>query len=140
MVPRQCEVCQDRLYKYKCPSCLMPYCSLECFKRHKENCCSMSSSPQEETISLMLPNRSFVVDETSWILGSEQLKCIAESISIQDALKDKELQKLIQKIDSSSEPEEELDKAKERDGFSSLQRRFYQLLVQKSKAFEFMIY
>ncbi|KAG0477229.1 hypothetical protein HPP92_014070 [Vanilla planifolia] len=133
MVPRQCEVCQDRLYKYKCPSCLMPYCSLECFKRHKENCCSMSSSPQEETISLMLPNRSFVVDETSWILGSEQLKCIAESIGIQDALKDKELQKLIQKIDSSSEPEEELDKAKERDGFLQFTEKILSIISSKEQ-------
>ncbi|OVA12945.1 zinc finger protein [Macleaya cordata] len=33
--PRHCEVCKDAPSKYKCPSCLAPYCSLLCYKKHK---------------------------------------------------------------------------------------------------------
>ncbi|KAL4375933.1 hypothetical protein GQ457_02G016320 [Hibiscus cannabinus] len=32
---RQCQVCNQAQSKYKCPSCLVPYCSLACFKTHK---------------------------------------------------------------------------------------------------------
>ncbi|XP_058105426.1 uncharacterized protein LOC131248919 isoform X3 [Magnolia sinica] len=40
MGPRQCEVCKEAQSKYKCPSCLIPYCSLPCFKKHKEIPCA----------------------------------------------------------------------------------------------------
>nr|VDD48637.1 unnamed protein product [Brassica oleracea] len=38
MCPRAaptCEICEKVVSKYKCPSCLVPYCSLVCFKKHK---------------------------------------------------------------------------------------------------------
>ncbi|CAG7886830.1 unnamed protein product [Brassica rapa] len=38
MCPRAaptCEICEKVVSKYKCPSCLVPYCSLGCFKKHK---------------------------------------------------------------------------------------------------------
>mmetsp|Transcript_17610 Transcript_17610/g.31017 ORF Transcript_17610/g.31017 Transcript_17610/m.31017 type:complete len:154 (+) Transcript_17610:45-506(+) len=31
-----CEVCQKEPSKYKCPKCMTPYCSLPCFKKHKD--------------------------------------------------------------------------------------------------------
>ncbi|CAN7070512.1 unnamed protein product [Brassica oleracea var. botrytis] len=40
MCPRAaptCEICEKVVSKYKCPSCLVPYCSLVCFKKHKGN-------------------------------------------------------------------------------------------------------
>eukprot|EP01083_Nonionella_stella_P086581 240631_1 len=33
-----CEVCLENVHKYKCPACRCPYCSLACYKRHKEAC------------------------------------------------------------------------------------------------------
>ncbi|RVW79748.1 hypothetical protein CK203_058226 [Vitis vinifera] len=35
MSRRECKVCNEAASKYKCPSCLIPYCSLVCFKKHK---------------------------------------------------------------------------------------------------------
>nr|GMD69104.1 zinc finger HIT domain-containing protein 3 [Ipomoea batatas] len=35
MGPKKCGVCEEAQSKYKCPSCLIPYCSLTCFKKHK---------------------------------------------------------------------------------------------------------
>ncbi|KAL0873047.1 hypothetical protein Bca101_022752 [Brassica carinata] len=46
MCPRAaptCEICEKVVSKYKCPSCLVPYCSLGCFKKHKGKLfCSIS--------------------------------------------------------------------------------------------------
>lgn len=34
-----CCVCNELTNKYKCPKCSSPYCSLICFKKHKEIPC-----------------------------------------------------------------------------------------------------
>ncbi|KAE8685060.1 HIT-type Zinc finger family protein [Hibiscus syriacus] len=46
---RQCQVCNQAQSKYKCPSCLVPYCSLACFKTHKETPCVKPESTQEKS-------------------------------------------------------------------------------------------
>ncbi|KAI8122562.1 Zinc finger HIT domain-containing protein 3 [Lucilia cuprina] len=33
----ECIVCQQITNKYKCPKCYEPYCSLVCYKQHKES-------------------------------------------------------------------------------------------------------
>ncbi|XP_021767445.1 zinc finger HIT domain-containing protein 3-like [Chenopodium quinoa] len=49
MGPQQCKVCNDAKSKYKCPACLVPYCSLACFKKHKETpCASVKSVVSDE--------------------------------------------------------------------------------------------
>ncbi|KAL0726766.1 hypothetical protein Bca4012_022859 [Brassica carinata] len=56
MCPRAaptCEICEKVVSKYKCPSCLVPYCSLGCFKKHKGKLfcltpCAKPSAPEEE--------------------------------------------------------------------------------------------
>ncbi|KAK3587624.1 hypothetical protein CHS0354_032832 [Potamilus streckersoni] len=35
----KCEVCREVLSKYKCPQCLVRYCSLGCYKDHKAKSC-----------------------------------------------------------------------------------------------------
>ena len=32
-----CEVCSKDEWKYKCPKCVIRYCSLDCFKSHECN-------------------------------------------------------------------------------------------------------
>lgn len=34
----KCLVCDENESKYKCPKCSIPYCSLVCYKKHKEEC------------------------------------------------------------------------------------------------------
>lgn len=85
---------------------------------------------------MVLPERSFEVDEATWILSSDQFQLIAESKSILDSLKDVELQKLVYKIDSSSNPEEELDKAMEVEGFLQFKENILSVVSPKEQAFE----
>ncbi|XP_074269444.1 uncharacterized protein LOC141592605 isoform X2 [Silene latifolia] len=44
MGPQQCLVCSEAKSKYKCPTCVIPYCSLACFKKHKETPCVKPNS------------------------------------------------------------------------------------------------
>uniref|UniRef100_A0A3Q2D040 Zinc finger HIT-type containing 3 n=1 Tax=Cyprinodon variegatus TaxID=28743 RepID=A0A3Q2D040_CYPVA len=33
-----CSVCSEQTPKYRCPSCRIRYCSLGCYKKHKDTC------------------------------------------------------------------------------------------------------
>ncbi|KAG6474955.1 hypothetical protein ZIOFF_064172 [Zingiber officinale] len=82
--PRNCEVCCIAQSKYKCPNCLAPYCSLACFKKHKEVPCQKPSPLVEEPPNLLRPQRPFEVGEPSWVVDREQLQLIAIKLSSSD--------------------------------------------------------
>ncbi|KAK4582673.1 hypothetical protein RGQ29_025748 [Quercus rubra] len=113
MGPRKCEVCNEALSKYKCPSCLVPYCSLVCFKKHKEIPCAKPVSSEEKSTPVpeSLVERPLTAEQPGDVLQKLQLEAIASSSEIRDALKDGNLQKLIYNIDGSPDAENELDKA-----------------------------
>ncbi|PIA36092.1 hypothetical protein AQUCO_03400178v1 [Aquilegia coerulea] len=117
VVRRVCEVCKEAESKYKCPSCLSPYCSLSCFKKHKELPCEKPIPSEETPCPTLPPNKVFQIADPSHLLQRSQLDSIALSTEIRDALKDRDLQNIINKIDSSADAARELDKAMELEGF-----------------------
>ncbi|GMH71048.1 hypothetical protein TrRE_jg4538, partial [Triparma retinervis] len=60
--PKLCFVCADpsNVVKYKCPSCLVPYCSLPCFKVHKgtPQCVAKSKPAVGKSLSGSFPQPS----------------------------------------------------------------------------------
>ncbi|KAG2716847.1 hypothetical protein I3843_03G148300 [Carya illinoinensis] len=112
MGPRQCRVCKEAQSKYKCPSCLAPYCSVVCFKKHKEIPCAKPVSSERSTLDPESHvERPLNVEEPDDVLQKLQLEAIASSGEIRDALKDENLQKIIRNIDCSPDAENELEKA-----------------------------
>ncbi|PUZ54140.1 hypothetical protein GQ55_5G106100 [Panicum hallii var. hallii] len=153
-----CSVCKEAPSKYKCPSCRTPYCSVTCFKKHKEESCQKtlvqdenSKSPLQEEVTrssglvedgtkcpndkdqhpslspnttcpakspnTVCPIKALEVEDPSWLVDNNRLRSLAEVKEIRDALRDPELQKMILKIDGSSEPEKELEKVMEGQAF-----------------------
>ncbi|KAK1560340.1 hypothetical protein Q3G72_025506 [Acer saccharum] len=98
---RQCQVCNEAQSKYKCPSCLSPYCSLLCFKKHKETPCAKPQEKEKSIVPELPVGKPLAADEPSEVLQKVQLESIASSSEIRDALKDESLQKLILEIDGS---------------------------------------
>ncbi|KAF9688464.1 hypothetical protein SADUNF_Sadunf02G0199800 [Salix dunnii] len=109
----KCQVCNEAESKYKCPSCRVPYCSLVCFTKHKETPCTIPVSVEEKPVAdlQVVERRPIRVDETGEVLLKLQLESIASSSEIRNDLMDESLQKLILKIDCSTDPESELDAA-----------------------------
>ena len=35
---QKCSFCNDKEVKYICPKCKIPYCSMDCYKKHNEKC------------------------------------------------------------------------------------------------------
>ncbi|XP_031371726.1 zinc finger HIT domain-containing protein 3-like [Punica granatum] len=116
---RQCQVCCQAPSKYKCPSCYLPYCSLACFKRHKEiPCAKPTPSVKKPMVDREEPKgRPLSVDDPSEVVLQEQLKSVAACSEIRNAVTNEDLQRLIRKIESSEDAESELDKAMEGDVF-----------------------
>ncbi|WJX18320.1 hypothetical protein P8452_08128 [Trifolium repens] len=133
MGPKQCQICLKAQSKYKCPKCYLLYCSLPCFKKHKELPCVNPTSSEAKTTVLesvvekpsvvnntvleALVDRPLAVDKNAEVLQQSQLEAIASSSEIRDALNDKTLQELIFRIDCSPNAENELDKAMAEDAF-----------------------
>ncbi|GAV03483.1 hypothetical protein RvY_13900 [Ramazzottius varieornatus] len=53
MAGAECTVCSGTGARYKCPRCLARYCSVACFKRHKEDLCE---HPAENGLSISPPS------------------------------------------------------------------------------------
>jgi len=116
---KQCEVCKDAESKYKCPSCLTPYCSLACYKKHKEIPCTkpdLNGSKSEVRVDEE-PATVAEDDESNHRLKRSQLEAVAASEEVLKMLRDRELQELISKIDSSSNSKAELERAMEGPAF-----------------------
>ncbi|KAL3858006.1 hypothetical protein ACJMK2_012624 [Sinanodonta woodiana] len=46
----KCEICKEMLSKYKCPQCLLRYCSLGCYKDHKAKSCQPIQKTDTQTL------------------------------------------------------------------------------------------
>ncbi|KAI4365730.1 hypothetical protein MLD38_021694 [Melastoma candidum] len=136
MGPQKCRVCDEALSKYKCPSCLAPYCSLGCFKRHKEVPCVKPLSPEKETslVTELPSDQPLRVDAPDCIIQQAQLESLASSSDIREALKDKGLRELIKKIDTSADAECELDKAMEMEDFHLFSEKILSAIAQDKEA------
>ncbi|KAF8813947.1 hypothetical protein BYT27DRAFT_7230873 [Phlegmacium glaucopus] len=50
--PPQCQICKEQTPKYTCAQCLIAYCSVNCYKNHKETTCNSqctTSKPVDDT-------------------------------------------------------------------------------------------
>ena len=37
-IPQKCSICSENEIKYICPKCKVPYCSMDCYKKHNKEC------------------------------------------------------------------------------------------------------
>lgn len=114
-----CEVCHNQPYKYKCPICKFKYCSVSCYKKHKESCqeqkqqsspasqselsaeCQQPSEQKQQQTSENIESISesyHLIQKTNGLLSQENLKKIENSPEINEVLKDERLQQLISRI------------------------------------------
>lgn len=116
----QCSVCQEAEPKYKCPKCRVTYCSISCYRKHKEENCvpSLSSNPIEQpktskyaTIGIVNGNpipirkreRSDFEDlDDDWKMNGEMIQKMQKSDWLRGELADSGLQHLIQRVVFSS--------------------------------------
>ena len=102
---KMCQVCDETAWKYKCPKCLVRYCSVDCFKQHqcKEKILPAPKTKKSGRISEQKP-LNIDPDDDSDVLKSEDLSRL-NCIDIKKILENPHLRNILMKIDSGKEPE-----------------------------------
>lgn len=127
-----CEVCQSTSHKYKCPSCNIKYCSLSCFKTHKDGSCERKASrikeeKQELERTTKAESNLKEVSETEEgeitcsstdeesedadRVGGHLLEKLGHSKDLLGMLHNKHLREMMKEIDSSQDPGQLLSRA-----------------------------
>eukprot|EP01134_Creolimax_fragrantissima_P005191 CFRG5191T1 len=74
-----CGVCNQSLSKYKCPKCEIRYCSIPCFKKHKETPC-VSDSVISDTSNTTTSTTERVDDNASSVPPTETLNALPSAL------------------------------------------------------------
>ena len=103
-----CAVCEIVEKKYKCPACLIFYCSITCFKTHKENTCiSVQPSGDDDdprsTNTNQFPEEEAFLFSTDNTVPLEKLKLLSQSDKLKSLLTNKHLRDFLMFLDSSDD-------------------------------------
>uniref|UniRef100_UPI00398EBEA4 zinc finger HIT domain-containing protein 3 isoform X2 n=1 Tax=Pristiophorus japonicus TaxID=55135 RepID=UPI00398EBEA4 len=143
-----CRVCEEQPPKYRCPRCGLRYCSVGCYKKHKDDC-----KPQESgsvsTISELSPALRGIAQQDSnghhWstddILGEdeesdrvplEKLKLL-ESEELKSLLCNPHLRRLLLTVDKAEDKESIMKTAMQEPIFVEFADRCLQIVEPPEK-------
>ncbi|CAN9501608.1 unnamed protein product [Ophioblennius macclurei] len=113
-----CNVCSEQTPKYRCPACKIRYCSLGCYKKHKDTCL-----PAEKPASLSveakdapntepwcvddLLNEDDIIDK----VPLQRLQSLGQSKELRDLLCNPHLRQLLRSIDSADSKDDAMKAA-----------------------------
>ncbi|CAG5135607.1 unnamed protein product, partial [Candidula unifasciata] len=119
-----CVVCSVQTTKYRCPQCLLRYCSLACCKTHKESCVKPTNDPKADvttqviTQAPQLKGQDFFSRERELLIQSkvnedeehdcvpdELLQQLEHSSELKEILGNPHLRALLENLVKSDKPE-----------------------------------
>ncbi|ELU04420.1 hypothetical protein CAPTEDRAFT_197103 [Capitella teleta] len=100
-----CRVCSIEPHKYKCPKCFLRYCSLACYKQHKENDCAVqddipSGNTQPKPEAAVAANDDLSED----CVKPELLERLGSSADLKALLTNPHLRNVLQEVDEAKDP------------------------------------
>ncbi|KPJ08544.1 Zinc finger HIT domain-containing protein 3 [Papilio machaon] len=90
--------------KYKCPTCRQPYCSVGCYKLHKENPCS-APTLVTELKNNVVHNAVEYEYPTEDTVPIEKLLLLEKSAEVKKCLENPYLREVLELLDKSSHPD-----------------------------------
>nr|XP_045222962.1 zinc finger HIT domain-containing protein 3-like [Macaca fascicularis] len=112
-----CVICLEKP-KYRCPACRVPYCSVACFRKHKEQC-NPEARPVEKKIRSALPTKTIKPlenkddddsiadflnsDEEEDRVSLQNLKNLRESATLRSLLLNPHLRQLMVNLDQGED-------------------------------------
>ncbi|KPI95614.1 Zinc finger HIT domain-containing protein 3 [Papilio xuthus] len=91
--------------KYKCPKCRQPYCSVGCYKIHKENPCS-APTPVTEPKSNVVHNTVEYEYPTEDTVPIEKLQLLEQSSEVKKCLENPYVREMLELLDKSAYPDD----------------------------------
>ncbi|XP_078122495.1 zinc finger HIT domain-containing protein 3 [Sander vitreus] len=114
-----CSVCSEHTPKYRCPACKIRYCSLGCYKRHKDTCLPVeqpapiepevkdSFNTETWTVEDLLQEEEDIVDK----VPLQRLQLLGQSKELRDLLCNPHLRQLLRSIDSADSKDDAMKAA-----------------------------
>ncbi|XP_031166736.1 zinc finger HIT domain-containing protein 3 [Sander lucioperca] len=114
-----CSVCSEHIPKYRCPACKIRYCSLGCYKRHKDTCLPVeqpvpiepkvkdSFNTETWTVEDLLQEEEDIVDK----VPLQRLQLLGQSKELRDLLCNPHLRQLLRSIDSADSKDDAMKAA-----------------------------
>ncbi|XP_070699797.1 zinc finger HIT domain-containing protein 3 [Pempheris klunzingeri] len=103
-----CSVCSEQTPKYRCPACKMRYCSLGCYKRHKDTCLPVKQpAPVHPEATDAIHTEPWTVDDLlheddiTDKVPLQRLQLLGQSKELRDLLCNPHLRQLLRSIDSA---------------------------------------
>ncbi|XP_057677646.1 zinc finger HIT domain-containing protein 3 [Corythoichthys intestinalis] len=113
-----CKVCSEQTPKYKCPACEIRYCSLPCYKRHKDLCLPVEKLPPnaaKDAVCTVADTWSIEdllhKEDIADVVPLENLQLLGQSKELKDLLCNPHLRELLRAIDSANNKEEAMKAA-----------------------------
>ncbi|XP_069166018.1 zinc finger HIT domain-containing protein 3 isoform X3 [Procambarus clarkii] len=103
-VVNKCQVCTEAVSKYKCPKCRVKYCSVVCYKTHRQDECHASSTESDIIFEIDTQGSTsdkqilFPTDDT---VMPKTLENLRSSSVLKTLLKNCHLREMIKEVDSA---------------------------------------
>ncbi|XP_029956300.1 zinc finger HIT domain-containing protein 3 [Salarias fasciatus] len=136
-----CNVCSDQTPKYRCPACKIRYCSLGCYKKHKDTC-----SPAKKPVSVSVEARDAQNTEP-WCVDDllheddildkvpvQRLQLLGQSKQLRDLLCNPHLRQLLRSIDSADRKDDAMKAAMQEPLFVEFSDRCLQIVENDAEA------
>uniref|UniRef100_A0A1A8M268 Zinc finger HIT domain-containing protein 3 n=2 Tax=Nothobranchius TaxID=28779 RepID=A0A1A8M268_9TELE len=111
-----CSVCSEQTPKYRCPTCEIRYCSLGCYKKHKDTCLPVvkpcSYNPEDAGCSEAcgvkdLLHEDDIIDK----VPPQRLQLLGQSSELRDLLCNPHLRQLLRSVDGAQRKDEAMKAA-----------------------------
>ncbi|XP_060718417.1 zinc finger HIT domain-containing protein 3 isoform X1 [Tachysurus vachellii] len=134
-----CVVCSEQVPKYRCPVCRIRYCSVGCFKKHKND--DLCQPVKEATRPAPCPDscqsragepwaNDDLLDEDSQSdkVPLHKLQLLGESKELMTLLQNPHLRKLMLSVDSAADKSKAMKKAMQEPLFVELANQCLQII------------
>ncbi|XP_076867805.1 zinc finger HIT domain-containing protein 3 [Brachyhypopomus gauderio] len=147
-----CGVCIDQIPKYRCPVCRVRYCSLGCFKKHKND---DSCQPIKDTTPPASPDETPFPDirhsgaEQPWTVDDlldednqsdrvplQRLQQLGESKALMNLLQNPHLRQVMMEVDSAQDKDKAMKKAMQEPLFVEFADQCLQIMEPTEKVEE----
>ncbi|XP_060912233.1 zinc finger HIT domain-containing protein 3 [Labrus mixtus] len=135
-----CSVCSEQTPKYKCPSCRIRYCSLCCYKRHKDTCVPVeqpapphheaerTSNTEQWTVEDLL-HEGDVVDK----VPLQRLQLLGQSKELRDLLCNPHLRRLLRSVDAADNKSDAMKAAMQEPLFAEFSDQCLRVVDDKAE-------
>uniref|UniRef100_UPI0037E750AC zinc finger HIT domain-containing protein 3 n=1 Tax=Semicossyphus pulcher TaxID=241346 RepID=UPI0037E750AC len=136
-----CSVCSEQTPKYRCPACKIRYCSLGCYKRHKDTCLPVDQhAPINPEAKAALSTEPWSVDdllhEDDVIdkVPLQRLQLLGQSKELRDLLCNPHLRQLLRSIDGGDSKSDAMKAAMQEPLFVEFSDRCLKIVENEAKS------